>query len=35
VWVQEYHGPPDALPDLSREIARDVAAAVPTLQPAR
>ena len=35
VWVQDYHGRGDALPDLSRQIAAGIAAAVVRLQPAR
>lgn len=35
VWVQDYHGRPNALHDLSREIADGVATAVLTRQPAR
>jgi TolB-like protein len=34
-WVEDYHGKADALPDLSRAIAQDIAAAVLTLVPAR
>jgi len=34
-WVQDYHGTADALPDLSRTIANDIATAVLKLQPAR
>jgi adenylate cyclase len=35
VWVQDYHGRPDALPDLSREIANGIATAVLARRPAR
>ena len=34
-WVRDYHGRPDALNDLSRKMADDIATAVLTLQPAR
>ena len=34
-WVQDYHGRPDALHDLSREIARDVATTVLGLHSTR
>jgi TolB-like protein len=35
VWVQDYHGRPDALRELSREIADGIATAVLTRRPAR
>jgi TolB-like protein len=35
MWVQDYHGRPDALHDLGREIARDIATAVLTVRPVR
>ena len=35
MWVQDYHGRIDALHDLSVAIARDIAKAILTLQPAR
>jgi TolB-like protein len=35
MWVKDYHGRPDALHDLSREIADGIATAVVTRQPAR
>jgi TolB-like protein len=35
VWVQDYHGRPDALHDLSREIAEGIATGVLTRQPVR
>jgi adenylate cyclase len=35
VWVQDFHGPADALHDMSRRIAADAAAAILRIQPAR
>lgn len=35
VWVQDFHGKPDALADLSRRIAAGAAAAVLKIQPTR
>jgi TolB-like protein len=35
VWVKDYHGRAEALPDLSRAIAGDIAAAALRSQPAR
>ena len=35
VWVQDFHGTTDTLPDVSRRIAEGAAAAILKLHPAR
>jgi adenylate cyclase len=35
VWVRDYHGRAEALPDLTRTVAEGISAAVLTRQPAR